>query len=81
MMSFLMVKDTAKQEPSSDRLAIANTLLRNLSGCNGMNIKDWIEAHKDEIINHNVKYGMENKKDSTNPSTFCNWIFDNVLQF
>ncbi|MFN6570640.1 MAG: hypothetical protein RMY31_026295 [Dendronalium sp. ChiSLP03b] len=46
-----------------------------------MNIKDWIEAHKDEIINHNVKYGMENKKDSTNPSTFCNWIFDNVLQF
>ncbi|AVH64132.1 protelomerase family protein [Nostoc sp. 'Peltigera membranacea cyanobiont' N6] len=55
-----------------DRLAITNQALRDLSGCNGLLIRDWIEQHKDEIISHNAKYGMENKKDPSNPASYAN---------
>ncbi|MBD2303031.1 protelomerase family protein [Nostoc sp. FACHB-190] len=55
-----------------DRLAITNLALRELSGCNGLQIKDWIEQHKDEVISHNAKYGMENKKDPSNPASYAN---------
>ncbi|MFN6570639.1 MAG: hypothetical protein RMY31_026290 [Dendronalium sp. ChiSLP03b] len=37
-----------------------------------MLIKDWIEQHKDEVISHNAKYGMENKKDPLNPASYAN---------
>jgi TolA-binding protein len=56
----------------SDRLAITNQALRDLSGCNGLLVRDWIEAHKDEIISHNAKFGMENKKDPSNPASYAN---------
>ncbi len=55
-----------------DRLAITNQALRDLSGCNGLLIRDWIEQHKDEIISHNAKFGMENKKDPSNPASYAN---------
>jgi hypothetical protein len=56
----------------SDRLAITNSVLRDLSGCNGGLIKTWIDAHKDEVISHNAKYGMENKKDPSDPVSYAN---------
>ncbi|MCC5622489.1 protelomerase family protein [Nostoc sp. CHAB 5715] len=56
----------------SDRLAITNQALRDLSGCNGLLVRDWIEAHKDEVISHNAKFGMENKKDPSNPASYAN---------
>jgi hypothetical protein len=56
----------------SDRLAITNQALRELSGCNGLLVRDWIEQHKDEIISHNAKFGMENKKDPSNPASYAN---------
>jgi hypothetical protein len=55
-----------------DRLAITNQALRDLSGCNGLLVRDWIEQHKDEVISHNSKYGMENKKDPSNPASYAN---------
>lgn len=55
-----------------DRLAITNQALRDLSGCNGLLVRDWIEQHKDEIISHNAKFGMENKKDPSNPASYAN---------
>ena len=55
-----------------DRLAITNQALRDLSGCNGLLVRDWIEAHKDEVISHNAKFGMENKKDPSNPASYAN---------
>lgn len=55
-----------------DRLAITNQALRELSGCNGLLVRDWIEQHKDEIISHNAKFGMENKKDPSNPASYAN---------
>ena len=55
-----------------DRLAVTNQALRELSGCNGLLVRDWIEAHKDEIISHNAKFGMENKKDPSNPASYAN---------
>ncbi|WP_375477252.1 protelomerase family protein [uncultured Nostoc sp.] len=56
----------------SDRLAVTNQALRELSGCNGLVVRDWIEAHKDEVISHNAKFGMENKKDPSNPASYAN---------
>ncbi|MGJ5633856.1 protelomerase family protein [Nostoc sp. CALU 1950] len=55
-----------------DRLALTNQALRDLSGCNGLLVRDWIEQHKDEIISHNAKFGMENKKDPSNPASYAN---------
>ncbi|WP_375467266.1 protelomerase family protein [uncultured Nostoc sp.] len=55
-----------------DRLAVTNQALRDLSGCNGLLVRDWIEAHKDEVISHNAKFGMENKKDPSNPASYAN---------
>jgi TolA-binding protein/integrase len=55
-----------------NRLAITNQALRELSGCNGLLVRDWIEQHKDEIISHNAKFGMENKKDLSNPASYAN---------
>ncbi|MBD2438801.1 protelomerase family protein [Nostoc sp. FACHB-110] len=55
-----------------DRLAVTNQALRDLSRCNGLFVRDWIEEHKDEIISHNAKFGMENKKDPRNPASYAN---------
>lgn len=56
----------------NDRIAITNLALRELSGANGLFIKDWIESHRDEIISHNSKYGMQNSKDPSRTETYYN---------
>ncbi|BDI17229.1 hypothetical protein ANSO36C_30310 [Nostoc cf. commune SO-36] len=39
-----------------------------------MTTEQEIEARKDEIISHshNAKFGMENKKDPSNPASYAN---------
>jgi hypothetical protein len=66
-----LYNDTVATE-NSNRLAITNQALRDLSGANGLIIGDWIKQHTDEIISHNAKYGMENKKDPSNPASYAN---------
>ncbi|MBD1804080.1 hypothetical protein H6F98_01140 [Microcoleus sp. FACHB-SPT15] len=55
-----------------DRLALTNQALRELSGVNGLIVGEWIKAHADEVISHNSKYGMQNPKDPSNPTTYYN---------
>lgn len=55
-----------------DRLAVTNQALRELSGVNGLIVGDWIKAHKDEVISHNSKYGMQNSKDPSKVETYYN---------
>ncbi|WP_193200594.1 hypothetical protein [Nostoc sp. MG11] len=35
-------------------------------------MRDWIDQHKDEVISHNSKYGVENNKDPSNPASYAN---------
>jgi len=53
-------------------LAITNQALRELSGVNGLVVGDWKKAHADKVISHNSKYGMQNPKDPSNPTTYYN---------
>ncbi len=64
----------------NDRLAITNQALRELSGVNGLLVGDWIKAHADEVISHNSKYGMQNTKDPSNPTTYYNVDYPVSLQ-
>jgi hypothetical protein len=57
---------------SDERLAITNSILRDLSNCNGQAIKSWMESHADEIISHNSKYGLGNSKDAAKIETYAN---------
>ncbi len=56
----------------SDRLAITNLALRELSGVNGLTVGEWIKSHADEIISHHCKYGMQNSKDHSRVETYFN---------
>ncbi|MDZ8140743.1 MAG: hypothetical protein RM049_36540 [Nostoc sp. DedQUE04] len=56
----------------SDRIAITNQALRDLSGCNRLLVSDWIDRHNDEVISHSAKFGMENKKNPSNPASYAN---------
>jgi hypothetical protein len=71
LVAIKLYNDTVATE-NSNRLAITNQALRDLSGVNGLIIGDWIKQHSDEIISHNAKYGMENKKDLSNPASYAN---------
>lgn len=51
-----------------DRLAITNQALRELSGVNGLIVGDWIKAHSDEVITHNLKHGMQPLDQEGNPA-------------
>jgi hypothetical protein len=55
-----------------DRLAITNIVLRQLSGVNGQVVGAWMEQHKDEILQHNNKFGMGNQKDTNSLYTVFN---------
>jgi hypothetical protein len=55
-----------------DRLALTNQDLRELSGVNGLLVGDLLKAHKDEVISHNSKYGMQNSKDPQRLDTYYN---------
>jgi hypothetical protein len=35
-------------------------------------VGDWLKAHPLEVISHNSKYGMQNPKDPSNPTTYYN---------
>ncbi len=55
--SFLAITSYNDAQPSnSDRWVINNQALRQLSGCNGMLVKDWMERHQLAIDDHNNKY-------------------------
>lgn len=56
----------------NDRIAVTNLALRDLAGVNGLVVRDWIESHRDEVISHNSKYGMENRKDPSRVETYYN---------
>ena len=64
--AFKAVCDYNDQVPSNDqRWFIGNVTLRDLSGCNGMLVKDWMERHHQSVDDHNLKYGLgqyHNKK-------------------
>ncbi len=46
--------------------------LRELSGVNDLIVGDRIKAHADEVISHNIKYGMQNAKDPNKTETYYN---------
>lgn len=56
----------------NDRLAVTNQALRTLSGVNGLLVGDWIKAHADEVVGHNLKHGMQNPKDPSKTETYFN---------
>ena len=57
--AFKAVCDYNDQAPSNDqRWFIGNVTLRDLSGCNGMLVKDWMERHHQSVDDHNLKYGL-----------------------
>ena len=56
----------------NDRLAITNLALSQLSGANRGVIGEWVAQHRDEVVSHNAKYGMGNKKDPTSTETYFN---------
>ncbi len=46
-------------QPDTDKMwVINNQALRQLSGCNGMLVKDWMVRHQTAIDDHNNKYGL-----------------------
>ena len=46
-------------QPDTDKMwVINNQALRQLSGCNGMLVKNWMICHKQAIDDHNSKYGL-----------------------
>lgn len=46
-------------QPDVDQMWVVNNqALRQLSGCNGMLVKDWMERYKLAIDDHNSKYGL-----------------------
>jgi hypothetical protein len=51
-------RDNHGQPDSSQMWVINNQALRQLSGCNGMLVKDWMERHQGAIDDHNSKYGL-----------------------
>jgi len=57
---------------NNDRLAVTNLALSQLSGANRGIIGKWVEQHRDEVVSHNAKYGMGNKKDPTSTETYFN---------
>ncbi|MEM8779752.1 MAG: hypothetical protein AAGF26_12935 [Cyanobacteria bacterium P01_G01_bin.49] len=51
-------RDNNGQPDVSKMWSITNQALRQLSGCNGMIVKDWMEAHRGAIADHNNKYEL-----------------------
>jgi len=59
--SYLAVTSYNDSVPS-DRLAVTNQVLRQLSGSNGNDVSKWMKEHQDEIISHNAKYSMNTRE-------------------
>jgi len=62
---------------NNERWFIGNVTLRDLTGCNGLVVKDWMERHQISIDDHNQKYGLgqyHNKRHkNTNVSEVISW--------
>ncbi len=62
---------------NDERWFIGNVTLRDLTGCNGLVVKDWMERHQISIDDHNQKYGLgqyHNKRHkNTNVSDVISW--------
>lgn len=43
----------------NDRIAITNVGLRELTGVNGQVVGSFLKAHRDEVVEHHIKYGMQ----------------------
>ncbi|MBW4505650.1 MAG: hypothetical protein KME64_03955 [Scytonematopsis contorta HA4267-MV1] len=57
--SFMAITNYNDAQPSNEtRWAINNQSLRQVSGCNGMLIADWMQRHHIAISDHNNKYGL-----------------------
>ena len=57
--AFRAICDYNDAQPSNDqRWFIGNVLLRDLAGCNGLLVKDWMERHQISVFDHNQKYGL-----------------------
>lgn len=59
--SYLALAEYNDSTPEN-RIAINNSVLRMLSGVNGIAVTKWMETHKDEIITHNAKYDMTTRE-------------------
>ena len=57
---------------NAERLAVTTQSLRALSGCNGLMVSEWMQAHSDEILSHHSKYAMLNPKDPQALTTYFN---------
>lgn len=51
-------RDKNGQSDTSQMWVINNQALRQLSGCNGMLVKDWMTRHQGAIDDHNSKYEL-----------------------
>jgi Telomere resolvase len=51
-------KDNNGQPDIKQMWAVTNQALRQVSGCNGQLVKDWMESHHGAINDHNAKYGL-----------------------
>lgn len=51
-------RDNNGQPDVNQMWVINNQALRQLSGCNGMLVKDWMNLHQGAINDHNNKYGL-----------------------
>lgn len=47
---------------AENRIAVNNSVLRMLSGVNGLAVTKWLEQHRDEVITHNTKYSMNTRE-------------------
>ncbi|OKH41132.1 hypothetical protein NIES2101_34730 [Calothrix sp. HK-06] len=57
--AFVAITDYNDAQPSNDtRWAITNQSLRQISGCNGLKVTDWMQRYQTSIDDHNTKYGL-----------------------
>jgi hypothetical protein len=56
---------------------VTNALLRDLSGCNGVLISEWLKNNYSSVIGENTKYGFQNSKDGSRLETYANKRLDN----
>ena len=57
--AFAAITDFNDAQPSNQtRWTITNQSLRQVSGCNGQKVRDWMERYQTSISDHNSKYGL-----------------------
>jgi hypothetical protein len=57
--AFVAITDFNDAQPSNaTRWAITNQSLRQVSGCNGQKVREWMERYQVSVNDHNAKYGL-----------------------